>query len=184
MRKLGVFNFITANGFYKGDQEDISWHRHGQEEGEYAAEGAQSENVLLLGRKTYDMMASFWPTEAAMQQMPDVADGMNKSQKFVFSRTMTSAAWVNTTVINQDIVKFVDVLKKSEGNDITILGSGSIVTQLSEARLIDEYQLMVDPVVLGSGTPLFQGLNAKLDFKLSHSKVFRSGVVLLVYKLQ
>lgn len=182
MRKLGVFNFITANGFYKGDQEDISWHRHGQEESEYAAEGAQSESVLLLGRKTYDMMASFWPTEAALQQMPEVADGMNKSKKFVFSRTMTSASWVNTTVVNQDIVKFISNLKNSEGNDLMILGSGSIVSQLSEARLIDEYQLMVDPVALGSGTPLFQGLTNKLDFKLMNSKVFRSGVVLLVYK--
>lgn len=181
MRKLTVFNFITANGFYKAMDDDISWHRHGQEEGEFAASGAQSQSVLLFGRKTYEMMASFWPTSAAQQQAPQVADGMNKSEKIVFSKTLKLAKWVNSTIVKDDLITFVEKLKKSAGQNLTILGSGSIVTQLAGANLVDEYQLMVDPVVLGSGTSLFSGLTRKLDLKLSDSRIFKSGVVLLTY---
>ena len=88
MRKLTVFNFITLNGYYKGLNEDIGWHRHESDEGEFAAEGAQSESVLLFGRKTYEMMASFWPTPEGKKMNPAVAEGMNKSEKIVFSRTL------------------------------------------------------------------------------------------------
>ncbi len=182
MRKLSVFNFITINGFYKGVKEDITWHRHGGEEAMFAAEGANSRSTLLFGRVTYDMMASYWPTPMAMDNMPEVAKGMNESEKIVFSKTLKSATWSNTRIISGEIVEEMKKLKKGSGPDFTILGSGTIVSQFAEHDLIDDYQLMIDPVALGSGTSIFHGLANKLDLKLKESRVFKSGVVLLWYQ--
>lgn len=183
MRKVNVFNFITLNGYYKGLNDDVSWHEHGKsEEGEFAAEGANSMSTLLFGRKTYEMMASYWPTAAAQQNQPEVAHGMNASEKIVFSRTLKKVDWEKTTVINGNLVETVRSLKSKAGNDMVILGSGSIVTQLAQAGLIDTFQFLIDPVALGGGTAIFAGLTGKLDLKLVQSKTFKSGAVLLTYK--
>jgi dihydrofolate reductase len=182
MAKLNVFNFITLNGYFAGPSGDISWHRHGGEENEFAAEGAQSGSTLLFGRVTYQMMASYWPTPDALKTFPEVARGMNQAEKVVFSRTLKKADWNNTRFVKENIVEEVRKLKQRPGKGLTILGSGSIVTQLAEQGLIDEYQIMVDPVAIGAGTPLFEGLKGKLDLKLTGTRAFKSGVVLLTYK--
>ena len=150
MGKLSVFNFMSLNGYFKGPNEDTSWHQHGnQEEGEFAAEGAQSDSIILFGRKTYEMMASFWPTPEAVKNMPAIAEGMNKSEKIVFSRTLKKANWNNTRIIRNNIVEEIKKLKATSKKDMTILGSGSILTQLAEAGLMDSFQFMVDPIALG-----------------------------------
>jgi dihydrofolate reductase len=182
MRKITVFNFLTINGFYKGPQDDISWNMHAQEENEFSKTGAQSESTLLFGRITYQMMAGFWPTPAAQQSMPEVAEGMNNSQKIVFSNTLTTAEWNNTQIVSGDSISYIRQLKQQPGNDITILGSGSLVKQFAEAGLIDEYKLMINPVALGSGTPIFNGINSNLNLELTDMRRFKSGVVLLCYK--
>lgn len=182
MRKINSFIFITLDGYYKGLNEDISWNRHDTEENEYAAEGAGSGSTLLFGRVTYEMMASFWPTPDALKMNPAVAEGMNKANKIVFSNTLKKPEWENTNVISGDIVEEMKKMKKKPGNDMTLLGSGSILTQFADAGLIDEYQVMVDPVAIGDGTSIFKGLKNKLDLKLINTRVFKSGVVLLCYK--
>lgn len=182
MGKLSMFNFITLNGFYKGVSNDIGWHKHGQEEGEYSAEGAQSDSVMLFGRVTYDMMYSFWPTPMAIESMPVVADGMNKSEKIVFSRTLKKADWNNTRIISSHAVEEIIKLKKTSQKDMIILGSGSIVTLCAEHGLIDTYQIMIDPVALGNGTPLFKGMQRQLDLRLTSTRTFKSGVILLNYE--
>ncbi len=181
MGQLNVFNFITLNGFYKGLNQDISWHRHGQEEQEYATKGAQSESILLFGRFTYQMMASYWPTPHAMENAPGVAEGMNRSQKIVFSKKLKTAEWENTRIISDNIIEEIKQLKSSSDKNLTILGSGSIVSLFADHGLIDTYQIMLDPVALGDGTPIFSGIHRKLDLKLTDSKAFKSGVVLLTY---
>jgi dihydrofolate reductase len=182
MGKLSVFNFITLNGFYKGVNNDIGWHKHGEEEGEFSAEGAQSDSVMLFGRVTYDMMYSFWPTPMAMESMPVVAEGMNKSEKIVFSRTLKKADWNNTRIISNHAVEEIKKLKKTSQKDMVILGSGSIVTLCAEHGLIDTYQIMIDPVAIGNGTPLFNGMKCQLDLRLSSTRTFKSGVILLNYE--
>ena len=181
MRKLTVFNFITLNGFYKGKNEDISWHKHGDEESAFAAEGSKSGSVLLFGRVTYQMMENYWPTQMAKQNSPDVAEGMNQSEKVVFSRTLKSTNWDNSRIVRTNPVEEVKRMKKENGSDLTVLGSGTIVTQLAENNLIDTYMLMVDPVVLGEGTPIFHGIKRQPDLKLIDTRKFKSGVVLLTY---
>jgi dihydrofolate reductase len=127
------------------------------------------------------MMASYWPTPIALEQNPGVAVGINASEKIVFSNTLKKAEWSNTKVIGGDIVEEIKKLKRTTGNDMTILGSGSIISQFSDHGLIDTYLFMVDPIALPDGTPVFHGMNKKLDLKLADVRKFKSGVVLLTY---
>jgi dihydrofolate reductase len=182
MAKVTVFNFVTLNGYFKGTNEDIGWHKHGGEEAEYSAESLSSGNTLLFGRVTYEMMVSFWPTRVAAESFPDVAKGMNEAEKIVFSRTLKKADWNNTRVINENIVDEIRKLKQISGNDMTLLGSGSILTQFADEGLIDEYRIMIDPVAIGDGAPIFKSIKLNLDLKLIDSKTFKSGVVLLSYE--
>ncbi|HYC86390.1 MAG TPA: dihydrofolate reductase family protein [Chryseosolibacter sp.] len=181
MRKLNVFNFTTLNGFYKGIDGDISWHRHGAEESDFASNSMESGgSTLLFGRVTYEMMASYWPTAQAAKENPAVAEGMNKADKIVFSRSLKKVDWPNTRIV-RDMVEEVKKLKASAGPDLTLLGSGSILTQLAGHGLVDGFQFMIDPVALGAGTPVFHGLGRKLDLKLTDTRAFKSGVVLVSY---
>ncbi|HEY3430116.1 MAG TPA: dihydrofolate reductase family protein [Cyclobacteriaceae bacterium] len=184
MANLTVFNFVSLDGYYKDANNSTDWHQHGgKEEGEFSDEGAQSGSILIFGRKTYKMMAGFWPTPMAQEMFPKVADGMNKSQKIVFSTTMKKADWANSKIISSNLVKAVKKLKDGE-KDMTILGSGSIVTQLAEAGLIDTYIFMVDPIAIGKGTSIFKGMKRQLNLKLTSSRPFKSGVVLNQYEPQ
>jgi dihydrofolate reductase len=158
------------------------WHQHGKEEEGLSKDGLSADNILLFGRVTYEMMAGFWPTPMASEQMPEVAAGMNNADKIVFSSTLKQTDWQNTSIMNGDIVQDIRKLKKTNGKDMTILGSGTIVTQFAQAGLIDDYQIMIDPVALGKGTSIFNGMVQPLHFKLTEAKTFKSGTVLLNYK--
>ena len=182
MGKLTVFNFVTLNGYFKGPGGDLSWHKHEGEESEYASEGLQSGSILLFGRITYEMMASWWPTPEAIKTNPEIANGMNEAEKIVFSRTLKKAGWNNTRLVKDNLTEEIKKLKQLPDRPVTLLGSGSILTQLAEQGLIDEYQIMVDPVALGDGTPLFKNIRHQLNLKLISTRTFKSGVVLLCYK--
>lgn len=181
MRTLNAFLFTSINGFYKDSANDISWHRHGEEESAFSEENIALEHMILFGRITYEMMAGFWASPMAFENLPKVAEGMNKAEKMVFSRTLKKADWQNTRLIKDNLVEEISRLKQTEGKDITILGSGTLVTQLADAGLIDRYDLMVDPVALGAGTPLFQGIKEPLNLELINTRIFKSGTVLLSY---
>jgi len=181
MRKLSAFIFTSLNGFFEASKGDISWHKHGEEENSYAVESLKAGNTLLFGSKTYQMMASYWPTPIAIKNDPIVANGINKADKIVFSRTLKKAGWNNTRIIKANIVEEVRKLKITSGSDMTLMGSGSILTRFAEQGLIDEYQIMLDPVVIGKGTTIFKDIKHKLDLKLITTRTFRSGVVLLSY---
>ena len=182
MGQINVFNFLSLNGFYKGLNEDISWALHDDEQDERATQGMAQGGTLLFGRVTYEMMASFWPTPEAHKKFPAVAAGINKAEKIVFSRTLQHASWNNSRVINEDLISAVRDLKE-QGRMMTILGSGSLVTQLSEAGLIDGFEFLINPVALGQGTPIFSGAHKKLNFQLLEAKARKTGLVLLRYKL-
>ncbi len=183
MRRIKAFNFLTCNGFYKGVNEDTSWHFHGEEGNEYSEEQLKSGNILLFGRKTYEMMYSFWPTKMAAELYPFVAEKMNSSEKIVLSNSLTKAEWNNTSILNGNGIQKISELKSTKGNDFTILGSGSVITQLADAGLIDTYELMIDPFAIGNGTPFLNNIKRKLELRLSDTRIFRkSGIVLLTYQ--
>ena len=126
-------------------------------------------------------MSSYWPTPLAIKNDPVVAERMNRSSKLVVSRTLGTPAWNNTTVIQGDLARYIRAIKTTSGENITILGSRSIVVQLAEENLIDEYQLMVNPVVLGKGRGLFDGIERTLFLNLVKTRTFGNGNVLLYY---
>ena len=183
MRKLSVFNSVTLDGYFTDKNGDMSWaHQDDPEWNAFVAENASGGGMLLFGRITYEMMASFWPSPAAVEQMPEVAEGMNNSPKIVFSRTMDKATWKNTTVVSGDIAAAVRKLKEEPGESMVILGSGTIVSQLTQAGLIDEYQIALNPIVLGSGRTMFDGVKDKLKLKRTESRSFGNGNVFLCYE--
>ncbi|HOY94928.1 MAG TPA: dihydrofolate reductase family protein [Catalimonadaceae bacterium] len=181
MRKIQVFNFITLDGYYKDQDQGIGWHQHGKEEGEFSAENMKSGNCLLFGRKTFEMMKEFWTSPIAADMFPEVAKGMNAAEKWVCSRTIPEPGWTNSQVITGELISEIRKMKQSEGADITILGSGEIVTQLTEANLVDAFQIMIDPVVIGSGTSVFSGITNRQNLRLVGTRTFSSGAVLLDY---
>jgi dihydrofolate reductase len=183
MNILTSFTFITLNGFFKGQNEDTSWHPHDGEAAKFANDSSSADNILLFGRKTYQMMASFWPTPMAEELFPIVAKNMNKAEKIVCSNTLQNADWKNTSIVNGNVVDQIKKLKKKSQKGITILGSGSLISQLSDAALIDHYIIMLDPVALGNGTSVFEGIQNNLHLILESSRVFeKDGIVLLNYK--
>jgi dihydrofolate reductase len=186
MPKLSVFNSITLDGYFTDARGDMSWAHGGAEDPEWNAfvngNASGGDGTLLFGRVTYEMMASFWPTDEASKAMPAVAEGMNRMPKVVFSRTMEKAAWANTRVVRGDLVAEVKRMKDGSGGGLTILGSGSIVAQLAQARLVDEYQMVMVPVVLGHGRTMFEGLRDTQAMKLARSRAFSNGKVVLWYE--
>ena len=185
MRKLIVFNHVTLDGYFVGANGDFSWAHTGTDDPEYStfvAENASGGGQLLFGRITYDLMAGYWPTPIADQHDPAVAKGMNSMSKVVFSRTLTQASWNNTRLVKGEIVSEIRKMKNESGPGMAILGSGSIVSQLAQENVIDEYQMIVDPVALGKGRSLFDGINAPLNLKLAKTRTFANGKVYLCYE--
>ena len=184
MRKVLVFLHVSADGYITGANGDLSWTRHDQdpEYKQFADENSRRDSVLAFGRVTYQMMAGFWPSAMAAEREPVMAERMNASPKVVFSRSLSSADWKNTSLLKGDVVSEVTNLKQQNGRDIVILGSGSIVRQLAEAGLIDEFQLLITPVAIGAGRTIFEGIAKKIDLELISSRTFKNGKVLLLYK--
>ncbi len=185
MRKLQVFNSVSLDGYFTDERNDMSWaHRQDPEWMSFTTGNAAGEAELLFGRVTYDMMAGFWPTPQATQVMPQVAEAMNRMRKFVVSRTLEQAAWQNTRLIKGDLTTEVRNLKQQPGPDLLVMGSGTIVAQLTEARLVDEYQIVVTPIVLGRGRTLFEGVTGKPALHLTKSRAFENGNVVVWYQLE
>jgi dihydrofolate reductase len=183
MARLVVFNQITLDGYFSGPNGDLSWAHEirDPEVGKLAEENAMGGGRLLFGRVTYEMMKSYWPTPAAAKDLPVVARQMNSLPKYVFSRSMDKATWENTTVLKGELAAEVRKLKAQPGQDLILMGSGSIVAQLTQEALIDEYQLMVFPVVLGKGRTMFEGVKDKLNLKRTKTRNV-GGNILLCYE--
>jgi len=183
VQKLIVFNNVSLDGYFVDANGDMRWaHRPDPEWNEFAAGNASGGGTLLFGRVTYDLMASYWPTPLAMKNDPAVAEGMNRSSKVVFSRTMEKASWNNTKLLKGDIVAEVRKMKEQPGTGMAILGSGIIVSQLAQEGLIDEFQIALIPVVLGKGRTMFEGVANRLALKLISSRAFGNGNVVLRYE--
>jgi dihydrofolate reductase len=183
MRKLIVFNQVTVDGYFVDMNGDMSWaHNEDAEFNAFVEGNASAGGELLFGRITYELMASYWPTPRAIQNYPVVAKGMNSLPKVVFSRTMDKASWNNTKLVKGDLAAEIRKMKKEPGKDMVIMGSGSIVSQLAHEGLIDEYQIVVIPVVLGKGRTMFDGIKERLALKLTKTRAFRNGNVFLCYE--
>ena len=183
MSRLVVFNQVTLDGYFTDANGDMSWaHKNDPEWNEFVEENASGGGLLVFGRITYEMMKSFWPTPMALKSFPVVAQRMNSLSKIVFSRTLDQADWNNTKLVKGDLVAEIQKMKNGPGEDMVILGSGSIVSQLTQAALIDEYQIVVNPVVLGKGRTMFEGVKDNVNLKQTKTRTFGNGNVVLCYE--
>ena len=182
MRKLFSFNMVTLDGFFEGSNHEIDWHNVDGEFNEFAIEQTGTVDGLLFGRVTYQMMASYWPTPAAIASDPIVAGQMNRVAKIVFSRTLEEAEWNNTRLVKDHVAEEISKLKQQPGRDLALFGSANLMSALMQSDLIDEHRVMVNPVILGSGNPLFKRTKDKLNLKLIRTRTFDNGNVLLCYE--
>jgi dihydrofolate reductase len=182
MRKLILSMMVSLDGFYEGPNHEIDWHVVDQEFNEYASDLLSSVDLLLFGRVTYELMAAYWPTPAAVTDDPIIAYKMNNSSKVVFSNTLGRAEWNNTRLVKGEAAQEVIKLKQQPGKDMVIFGSGRLVSSLALSRLIDEYRLFVNPIILGQGNPIFKGIHERQNVRLLSTRTFQSGNVLLCYQ--
>ncbi|MGA2763993.1 MAG: dihydrofolate reductase family protein [Spirochaetia bacterium] len=181
MRRLFLFNMVTLDGFFAGPKGELDWHNVDKEFNEFAVEQLREIETLVFGRVTYELMAGYWPTPTALKNDPVVAEKMNGLAKLVFSRTLRGVEWSNSRLVKGDPVAEISKLKSQQGKALAIFGSANLAAGLQEAGAIDELRIMVNPVILGSGKPLFRNGNSRLPLKLAGSRAFRSGNVLLTY---
>lgn len=191
MRKMHMFMNVSLDGYFEGENHDLSWHNVDSEFNDFAIEMLRNIGLMLFGRRTYELMESFWPgAEIDPKETPDnieVARLMNNIPKMVISKSLKSVKesrnWKNVSLRNNLDVDEIRKLKQEPGKDIWAGGS-ELVTSLLKEGLMDELWIMVMPVVVGSGTPLFKGLDSKMKFQLTKTRQFRSGNVLLVYNVE
>jgi dihydrofolate reductase len=186
MRKIIVFNLVTVDGLFAGPNGEIDWHNYDDEMGKYSMEQLKSLGALIFGKTTYELMASYWPTPEGLKGEPVVAEIMNSIPKIVFSKTLQDVKdgplWKNVKVFREIKPEEIIKMKEQEGGDIAIFGSGTIVQQLTNLGLIDEYRLIVNPLILGNGKPLFKDIKDKLNLKLVNTRMFENGNALLFYQ--
>ena len=177
MAKLIMWNLMTLDGFVEGPNRDISWHEDvwGKELEQLSTEQLNAAGGLVFGRVTHELMANYWPKATG-----EIADFMNASPKYVFSRTLTRSDWNNTQVFGADVPGTVARLKRESTKDIFLFGSADLAGSLIPHGLIDEFRIAVNPIILGGGTPLFKA-GERVKLKLQDSRTLSTGVVILRY---
>lgn len=182
MRKVILFNLMSLDGFFEGPNRDIEWHSVDEEFNDFANGQLASTDGLIFGRVTYEMMADYWPKDEAIRSDPVIASWMNKLPKYVFSHTLERADWTNTMLVKGDAAVELRKIKSQPGRDLFIFGSADLSTSLIRNNLIDEYRVLVNPILLGQGTPLFHGLPEPIKLQHSSTRTFKNGNVLLIYR--
>jgi dihydrofolate reductase len=193
-RRLVMFNRVTADGYFGGPDGNLNWVVPDNEIDKSAASAIGTFDTILLGRRTYEMFAAFWPHVLESETAPDphgagrrspeiraMATMLNESTKLVFSRTLKEVTWTNSNLLPECDPREIEARKRQPGQDMIVFGSGSIVAHLTQHGLIDEYQLIMSPIFLGTGRLLLSGLSKSVQLDLLESKAFPSGNVMLRY---
>jgi dihydrofolate reductase len=182
MRKLLLFMMVSLDGYFEGPDHDISWHNVDAEFNEFAIQQLDEIDTILFGRRTYELMSGYWPSEAALRDDPVVAGLMNSLPKIVFSSTLKRVEWSNCRLVSQDVALEIQSQKLLPGKDLAVFGSSDLAAGLAQQGLIDEFRIMVNPVLLGNGRTLLTGINGHLNFRLYRTRTFANGNALLYYE--
>jgi len=195
MRRIVAFNRVTADGYFAGLDGNLEWVVPDDEVDKAGAERMPNTDTVLFGRRTYELFAGFWPhalddsstapdphgAGRRSRAMRAMAIWLNEATKLVFSRTLKDVTWRNSRLLHKLDPREIAAMKKQPGKDMIIFGSGSIVSQLTQHGLIDEYQFVVSPTLLGSGRPLVSGVSKSSRLDLLETKAYQSGNVMLRY---
>jgi len=188
MRKLIMWNVMTLDGYFEGNQNwDLSFHNTiwGTELEKLSIEQLRSADYLLFGRVTYEGMAAYWTKAEGDTAEQEVAKLMNSIPKIVFSKSLKTAGWNNTIIVREDATSKIKKLKEEGGKDMFVFGSANLSETFMNANLFDEYRIGIAPVILGNGRPLFKkGIASKKLSLVSIQKLLTGGVVLKYEKNQ
>ncbi|GAC1434982.1 MAG: dihydrofolate reductase family protein [Ktedonobacteraceae bacterium] len=179
MRKVIVSEYVTLDGVMENPGGGWSFQFWNEEAAKYKYDELFASDALLLGRVTYQGFAAAWPT---MTGTGEFGERMNSLPKYVVSTTLSEVTWNNSRLIKENIVEEIAKLKQQPGLDILVGGSADLVHTLLQHDLVDEYKLMVHPIVLGSGKRLFREGSEKKVLRLVETKTFSSGIVILSYQ--
>lgn len=177
MRRVIVSNVMSLDGFFEGPNKDLDWFVPDEEFFGYARELLRMVDTILFGRATYQHMAAYWPLAPA----DEIADKMNNLSKVVFSKRLTTVEWNNSRLVREDASEEVAKLKQQAGSDMVVFGSATLASSLLQAGLVDEYRVILTPVLIGRGNPLFRDIKERLKLRLAGTRSFGSGVVVLYY---
>lgn len=181
MRRIIFQMMVSIDGYFEGENREIDWHNIDEEFSKYSLDFLNTLDTLVFGRVTYERMASYWPTPAAVKYDPVIAERMNSLQKLVYSNTLEKVEWNKSRLIKANIADEVARQKLRQCKDIAIFGSSDLALSLLPSGLIDEFRIVINPVFLGKGKTLLQGLDSPVKVKLLYSRTFKSGNVLLCY---
>jgi dihydrofolate reductase len=195
IRRIVMFNWLTADGYFAGCDGNLEWVFPDEEQAKGAAEAIPGFDTVLFGCRTYELFEGFWPH--AVDDSPAAPDShgagrrsrelramaiwLNETTKLVFSRTLKDVTWRNSRLLHELDPREIEAMKRQSGKDMIVFGSGSLVSQLTEHGLIDEYQFVVSPTLLGSGRQLLSGMSKSLRLDLLEAKAYQSGNVVLRY---
>lgn len=197
MRRIVMFNWVTADGYFAGPDGNLEWVVPDEEQAKGAVEGMPGFDTILFGRRTYELFEGFW--RHAVDDSPTAPDPhrpgrrsrehraiglwINEATKLVFSRTLKDVTWRNSRLFHEFDPGEIEAMKRQPAKDMIVFGSGSIVSQLTQHGLIDEYQFVVCPILLGSGRSLVSGVSKSVRLDLLEAKKYQSGDVMLRYAL-
>jgi dihydrofolate reductase len=195
MRRLVMFNWLTADGYVAGPDGSLDWIVPDDEQARAAAESISRFDTVLFGRRTYELFEGFWrhalddPAGVPDPHRPGrrspehrvIAVALNEMTKLVFSRTLRAVTWTNARLVRELDPREIEAMKGRPGKDMIIFGSGSVVSQLTQHGLIDGYEVVVCPVFLGSGRPLLGGVSRSVRLELLETTRYPSGDVMLRY---
>ena len=195
MRRIVTFDRVTADGYFATEDGKLDWAVPDEELDNAAMRGEQAFDTILFGRRTYEMFEKFWPHALdesgtasdphrpgrRSPEMRAMAVFLNETPKVVFSKKLKKVTWSNSRLVHDLDPREIEAMKKQPGKDMIMFGSGSIASQLTQHGLIDEYQLVVSPVLLGSGRPLLSGVSRSTKVGLLEAKTYPSGNVKLRY---
>ena len=195
-RRIVTFEWVTADGYFAGPDGNLDWVVPDEEQAKAAARDIPNFDTVLFGHRTFEIFEGFWGHVVVDDAgtVPDphrpgrrspehgaIANAFNKMTKLVFSRTTTDVTWTNSRCVRELDPRGIETMKQQPGKDMIILGSGSIVSQLTQHGLIDEYQFAVCPIFLGNGRPLLTGVPKDVRLDLLEAKGLPSGDVMLGY---
>lgn len=183
MRKIIVLEWLSLDGFFSGPQEETDWFVMDDPTQQHLLEIFRTVDTILVGRVTYNLFLSYWPTPQSSKENPaELVDFMNHSLKVVFSSSLENVAWSNSVLYRNISPAEIEKIKHSPGKDMVIFGSGSIVSRLTALQLVDEYHFIINPVFIGTGKPIFKNDEARSTLNLVGTKKFDCGNVLLHYE--
>ena len=180
MKKIIFQMSVSVDGYVEGRRREIDWHRVDDEFNAYAVDMLRASDALIMGRRTYDLMAGYWPT--AEDNDAAVKDLMNRTPKLVFSSTLTHVTWQNSRLATGSIAEEVARLKEVPGNGLLPVGGSDLAAGFLELGLMDELHIILTPILLGGGKTVFDRITRRQSLQLLSTRAYKSGNVVLIYR--